>query len=145
VDGAHYRIECRTSSRQLDIYQGLKTDGAHVIQWSYSGQQHGPNSEFRLVDAKNGYYFLRARHSDKALQVPSGTTLDGARIEQRTFDGGTRQQWEIIYAGSGHFRLKNRHNNKFLDAGGSTAQGTDIVQRGGCSDTAEQFRLIRLP
>jgi hypothetical protein len=145
VDGAYYRIESRTSSRQLDIEYALQADGGNLLQWAHGGQPHSTNSEFRLEDAKNGYYYLRARHSDKVLQAPPANNTDGARIQQWTHNGGTHQQWQITYAGSGHFRLKNRLTNKYLDVGGSVAEGAPVVQRGGYSDTAEQFRFIRIP
>ncbi|MGW3891440.1 RICIN domain-containing protein, partial [Micromonospora chokoriensis] len=52
----------------------------------------GTNQQFQMVT--NGSYFqLRARHSNKCVDVPAAATADGVVLKQYSCNTGTNQQW----------------------------------------------------
>ena len=54
-------------------------NGAAVQQWTCTG---GANQQFRLEDQGGGYFYVRASHSNKCLDVSGVSALDGAAVHQ---------------------------------------------------------------
>ncbi len=48
-----------------------------------------------IVDVGAGYYRITNRHSGKSAEVASGSTSDGANVDQRTYSGGAHQQFQL--------------------------------------------------
>jgi hypothetical protein len=70
-----------------------------------------------------------ANASDKAFDVNSFSTADGANLMLWTYAGGHNQQFRFQSAGSGRYRIINRNSEKCLDiAGASTADGANLYQ-----------------
>ncbi|WP_189082361.1 RICIN domain-containing protein, partial [Mangrovihabitans endophyticus] len=65
----------------------------------------------------------------KALDVRDVSTANGAAIQQWDYTGGTNQQWQVVAAGDGAYRITARHSGKALDVRDvSTANGAAIQQ-----------------
>ncbi len=145
INNATYRIEARHSSRLLNVSGGDSNNGSPLIQWSFSGQGTTGNEQFKLVNAGSGYWYIRAVHSNKAIETFGGNTTNGTAIQQWTYHGGTNQQWQLIYRGSGNYSLKNRANGKFLTVTNNSLDlGAGASQQDGGTADHQQFRLIKI-
>jgi hypothetical protein len=75
------------------------------------------------------YYYIRARHSGKVLDVSGVSTAAGANVWQWTYVGADNQKWQLQNAGNGYYYLKAKHSGMYLDvAGSSTANGGNVLQ-----------------
>lgn len=87
---------------------------------------------------------IKIGHSGKCLDVPGGSRLDRARLQQWTCNGTNAQKFRVQdNDNDGWFALINVQSGKCLDAqGGSAALGTPIIQYT-CSNGGwnQQFRL----
>jgi spore coat protein A len=92
-------------------------------------------------------YKVIAKHSNKAMDVSGGNTANGAVVHQWDYVGGGNQQWNLIDAGGGLFKLQAAHSGRCLDvdAGGGTTNGAKVQQWDCNANTANmKFRLNRL-
>jgi len=90
------------------------------------------------------------KNSDKALDVvhddtsttADETKADGTKIMQFTRDDRVTQQWHLIDAGGGYYRLRNKNSDKMLDVpASSTTDGTVLDQWSDINGNNEQFQL----
>ncbi len=63
----------------------------------------------------NALYVLEVKHSGKALDVSSGSTADGANVQQWHQNGTAAQQWSFESAGSGFYVIRSKVSGKVLD------------------------------
>lgn len=74
-------------------------------------------------------YTLTNRKSGKALDVSGGSIADGANVIQWPSHGGTNQQWKLVDAGNGYYKIINVKSGKALEVdGASTADGANVQQ-----------------
>jgi hypothetical protein len=77
----------------------------------------------------NGLYKIIAKHSGKAMDVASASTMDGGNVHQWEYVGGTNQQWNVTAVGGGYYKIIANHSGKSLDVRDfSTADGGIIQQ-----------------
>lgn len=83
----------------------------------------------------NGRYFVVARHSTKVMEVASGSTNDGANIQQNAYSGGTNQQWDIIPLPStlggdySYYTMSAAHSGKAADVQNwGLSPGANVMQ-----------------
>ena len=62
-----------------------------------------------------GYFKIVSRSSGKVLDVPNSSTLNNAIIQQVQDNGGANQQWALIPAGNGFYKIMNRNSAKVLE------------------------------
>ena len=77
----------------------------------------------------------------RCLGVASGSTADGAAIEQRTYSGALGQQWQILQVETGKYKFVNMASGKVLDTSGTT-QGTAIVQRSYSGAASQKIPVV---
>lgn len=81
----------------------------------------------------NGFYEIRAQHSDKCLDVAHKSQAHRANVIQGTCVGGLNQQWRIVLVSDGRFQIRARHSDMCLDVAHKTmAHAGDVIQ-GTCS------------
>jgi hypothetical protein len=137
---SYYRITNRNSSRVLDVNGAATTDGASVIQWTWSG---GNNQQWRIVDIGDGYHRITNRNSGDAMDVNQASTTNGAPIIQWPWNGGNNQQWQIIDNGGGYYRIINRNSGSALDVNqGSTANGATVIQWPWNGGNNQQWQVV---
>ncbi|MEV7226923.1 RICIN domain-containing protein [Polymorphospora sp. NPDC051019] len=138
--GAWYVITSRHSGKAIDVYNFATNDGAPIVQWS---RNDGNQQQWQFVDAGNGYYKIRSRHSGKFLELPNAT--DGTQLIQNADNGTTRQHFRLADSDGGHVRFVNRHNSKALDVWEwSTADGGIISQYQDLGGWNQQWQLVRV-
>jgi hypothetical protein len=90
------------------------------------------------------WYVLVNRNSGKVLDDRAAAKNDGAAVVQWARHGGANQQWRLIDAGDGYFRLQNRNSGKVLDdLGWSKTAGSALVQWKDLNGTNQQFKLAK--
>lgn len=94
----------------------------------------------------DGIYVIKARHSNKALDVEGGSKDDGALIHQWDNYSLLSQQWNIVSVGDGFYKIENRNSGKVLDvSGASQNEGAAVHQWQYYSSlTSQQWRLVDL-
>ena len=81
------------------------------------------------LQAPPGVYELVASHSQKCLDVPEWSHIDGMPVVQWTCNGGDNQKWRVETTTDGYSRLVAQHSGKCLDVtGASTDDRADIIQ-----------------
>ncbi len=106
-----YKIVNKVSGKVIDISGASTLNGAVVHQWDYVG---GQNQKFKFVNAGNGFYSIRAVHSNLPLDIQTGSTTEGAYCVQRTLDGTGSQLFALPNVGGGFINLVNRTSGKAL-------------------------------
>jgi pectate lyase len=61
TSGHVYSLINAGCGQALDIYGSRKGNGSNVIQWPYKVSR---NQQFHLTDLNNGYWSIKAIHSD---------------------------------------------------------------------------------
>jgi endo-1,4-beta-xylanase len=137
---AWYVLVNRNSSKAIDVYNLVTTDGARITQWS---RNDGSQQQWQFVDSGGGYYRLRSRLSGKVLDVTGASTADGAAVIQWTDNNAGNQQFSIQTI-DGYIQLINRNSGKAVEVqGASTADGGNIVQYADWNGTNQQWQLSR--
>lgn len=117
----------------MSWYDGLTIDTA---TGAISGSNNQPINT-------TSYYKIINRNSAKLLGVTSGSTTDGAQIEQYTDGGWTSQHWQFIDVGGRYYKIKNRNSGKIMDiSSGSSADGANTIQYTDNGGLNQQFRII---
>ncbi|SNS37391.1 RICIN domain-containing protein [Actinoplanes regularis] len=97
----YYELRAQHSGKCLDVdgrgSGGANADLADVMQYRCWG---GNNQHWKFVEAGNGYYEIRAQHSDKCLDVDGrgagGENADFANVMQYHCWGGDNQRWRLV-------------------------------------------------
>lgn len=100
--------------------------------------------------ATAGRFYIKHNHAGQfsylSLDVPAGSAIDGVRIQQFTFHGGTNQQWQLVDVGNGFFTIVNVATGKALDVPGGAQTALMAVQQfrlhGGPN---QQWRFVTTP
>ena len=81
------------------------------------------------AQAPPGVYEIKARHSDKCLDVPGSSRADGTHIIQYTCNHTTNQIWKIYEGPTGYHTIRANHSDKCLDVPrSSTENDTGVIQ-----------------
>ena len=141
VSGATYKIINRNSGKLLDVYEGLTTDGADVIQWFDNG---GSNQRWVITSTSNGYT-IKCVKSGKLLDVYEASTANGTKVIQWFDNGGSNQRWDIVDLGNGYYKIINRNSGKALDVSENrTDNGASVIQWTYHGGYNQQWQLVRV-
>jgi hypothetical protein len=81
-------------NKVIDIANGSTADGAFADLVTKTGAEC---EQYRLQDAGNGYYYIVARHSGKALKLATTPGVNGTHIIQQTINStNEHQKWQIV-------------------------------------------------
>lgn len=137
VAGASVVLKPRhASGKCVDVKDVSTAPGAPLQLWDCYG---GENQRFYLEAMGDGYYRLKAAHSNLCLDAGDfGNPNDGASLRQWSCGNTPSQQFKVEYVDSNYYRLVAKHNGKCVDVSGAgTANGTRI-QMWTCNGTAAQ-------
>ena len=130
-----YRLVAQHSGKYADI-DGISTAaGARLLQWSSTSRT---NQQFEFIDAGEGHYKIKARHSGLVLQVASNS--NGADITQQADTGAHSQHWRLTDHGNNVVSIINRQSGLAMDVWErSTADGARISQYTYNGSTNQRF------
>ncbi|QHS62898.1 RICIN domain-containing protein [Chitinophaga agri] len=137
--GSYYKVINKNSSKSLEVYNQLTTNGAAIDQWDYWA---GLNQQWRFNAQTGNYFSVINRNSSKSLDVNGQSATAGAGVIQWDYAGGNNQQWQIIDIGFGYYKILNRNSGMALDVNGqSTANGGSIIQWNWNSGANQQWQI----
>lgn len=88
-------------------------------------------------------YAISAQHSGQSMDVASGSTSAGANIIQWPYAGSTNQQWVVVDAGEGYYKLSSVKSNMYIDVdGASSSDGANVIQWNSTSGSNQQFQFV---
>lgn len=91
----------------------------------------------------DGTYRIINRNSGKDLGVPGASTTNGTQLEQRTYNGGNNQKWQITSNGDGTYRLINLNSNKAAVVQSAlTTDGAAIIQWPYSGTLNEKWQIV---
>lgn len=97
------------------------------------------------ADITEGVYYIKNVNSGLYLDVANGSSTNGANIQQYAYNGSTAQQFKIVSAGSGYYKLLTGCSDyaQAVDVEAkSTADGTNILTWAAGTGTNQQFKFL---
>lgn len=81
---------------------------ANQAKVNVATNQKSSSQRFEIRSAGNGYYYLIAEHSGKALDVRGGSSADGTAVQQYALNtSAAAQKWAFISAGNGNYYIQS--------------------------------------
>lgn len=145
-----YQLRARHSNKCLDVQGGTGAtgDGVNVYQWECVGanqtNQLWTITPLDTSDDNNAIFRVRPVHSNKCLDVVSGSNQDGANVIQYTCGSASshNQLWRFNPTGDAN-QVRVLHSNKCLDVAGGTGatNNGDNVHQWGCIGASQTNQL----
>nr|WP_237519934.1 RICIN domain-containing protein [Streptomyces sp. HUCO-GS316] len=89
---------------------------------------------------------LQVNHSGKCVDVLSGSSADGAYVQQWDCWPEPQQIWNFVISSDGYYTVRAVHSGKCLDVWNSSQAEGAKVQQGPCYNTTSlQWKLIQRP
>ncbi len=141
VSDGLYRINSRHSGKSLMVSGSSTTNGANVVQHTYSGAR---SQQWYLINQGTGFYSLINANSLKSADVYGISTAPGANIAQWDYWGGTGQKWSLTQSGS-YYTIRSQLSNLPLDVlNFSTSDNAQIIQWNATGANNQQWSFTRL-
>jgi hypothetical protein len=135
-----YQLENVSSGLSLNVSNNLTSDGAPIVQYSYSGSS---NEKWTFTPTSNGYYQIVSVSSGKDVVVQGASTANGAKIVQWTFGSSGDDQWKPVENSNGSYTFYNLNSGKVLeDPGSSTSKNTQMDQYTANGGANQQWNVI---
>jgi 1-phosphatidylinositol phosphodiesterase len=137
-----FMIVNKNSGAALDMIGGDSGNGARINQWSYD--VNGPNQRWSLEPTEAGNHFqIHSYATGKVACIQQDLTTAGAQLYAWDYTGNnTAQQFDLIDAGNGYFKIKNVKSGLILEVLNSATTNDAKVQQN--SDTGAANQLWRL-
>lgn len=136
IDGVYTVRSSANSGWGWDIAGCSTSSGANLQVWD---TQH----RFVIQHDEGGYYTIRALNSGHYIDVPNGSSNNGASLHQYTYNDSNAQKWLIIPNTDGTYSFVSKCSGKYIDMkdGGSPSNGKDIIQYTGNNTSAQKWVL----
>jgi beta-glucanase (GH16 family) len=126
--GNHFKIISWASGKCESVAGDSLNQGAKIQEWDYVGNDDG--QQFDLVDAGNGWFYIKNVKSGLVLDVTGAQTTNGTPIQQWPANGTAAQLWRL--QPWGNYFIRSQVSGRYLYAqGGGTANGTQVGRHGG--------------
>ena len=91
VGGGYYKIIAEHSGKSIDVFSGLKDDGANVHQYTWNGSDA---QLWKFVDAGNGMYYIRSKLGN-VLGLSSENAVSGTNVCMRSMSQASSNKWKL--------------------------------------------------
>lgn len=124
-----------------------QSDTAYSFQYDTSGNPTGSAAEGRqpVTSVQNGgIYYIRASESRQYLDVQGIVDANGTPLMQNPFNGGLNQQFRLIDAGNGSFKIQpmNCASGRVVDVNAcSPADGTKVQIWDSYGNSAQTYKI----
>lgn len=137
---ASLRIVNRNSGKSLNLAYGGFTNGTAIGQ---SGYEDGNRQRWMLVPTEKGDHFkIVSWISGQSASIAFDSSMAGAQLWTWDYNNDPSQQFDLLDAGNGWFKIKNVRNGLVLEvAGGSTSDNATVQQN---VDTGASSQLWKL-
>ena len=135
-----YTLNAKENGNYLvSVMDAATADGSNVAMAPNAFANH---QRFAIQADGNGYYTIRATHTNKVLDVHAKGTANGTNIEQHSVNGGSNQKWLAVpYNGSYIFISKCNGLALDMNGGGQPTTGKNIQCWQLNWSTAQQWNL----
>ncbi|NMO15193.1 beta-mannanase [Pyxidicoccus fallax] len=100
-------------------------------------------SEAIVSSITEGDYVIRSAMTHKCIDIASGSTADGAKVQQWDCNGTNAQKFRISPTSDGYWKIINVNSNKALDiSNNSTAQNAKVHQWTYVGGNNQQFKFV---
>ncbi len=138
VDGGIYKIIAKHSDKVLDI-NGTAANGTFIVQNTFTGAQ---SQYFKINKIAGLCYLTPVSNPALSLEIIGAGTNNGDKVDLWGYWSGDNQQWAIIDAGNGYFKIINNRSGKVIDvSGGSTADGATVFQYDDLNANNQKWRF----
>jgi hypothetical protein len=136
----YYRLVNRRSGKVLEVSGASTTNGAAVVQRTWTG---GAHQQWLLEPNFDLSFRLVSRHSGKVLDSPGGSATQGTVLDQWSDTTSPHQWWRLTDNGDGYCRLVNVRTGLVADvSGGSLNDGAQVIQWTANGGTNQQWQLV---
>jgi Ricin-type beta-trefoil lectin domain-like/Secretion system C-terminal sorting domain len=122
----------------LDVSGISQANGAVLQQYQYLQQT---NQQWGLTQNSNGSYTIRARHSNKVVDVFQALQTENASIVQYDNFNGANQQWNISEVGCPAGAVQGLRRNATL-AGGAYRDGNKVLVQWASSADEDDYFVV---
>ena len=136
-----YRIaSCVSYNQVLDISGGFYDNGINLQVWQNDGVSQ---QRFNIEYIGDGYYKIKAKHSNKALTVQNENPIPGSKITQEEDKGLETQKWILKKIDNNVYNIVSKCGNLYLDIPYyDTSNGKHIQLYTQNDSSAQQFFFI---
>jgi hypothetical protein len=135
-----YQLENVSSGLSLNVSNNLASDGAPIVQYSYSGSA---NEKWTFTPTSNGYYQIVSVNSGLDAVVQGASTASGAKIVQWSFGSSGDDQWKPVLNSNGSYTFYNLKSGLVLeDPGSSGSKNTQMDQAAANGGANQQWNVI---
>ena len=142
IPNGYYYIASKLDNAKVIDINGAKTDnGIPAILWDYNGCD---NQIFYIEKLSDGTYRIKAKHSNRYIEVRNSSHDNGADVAQWDWDDNYAcKRWYIVDAGGGYYKFVNKESGKVIDVqGGNSGNGTRIQQYESNGTNSQYFKLV---
>jgi hypothetical protein len=122
--GGVYNIVNEGSGLYMDIAGASQDNGANVLQWSGNTQK---NQQFTLTKLDDGYWSIRAAHSQKSIDLYDWNKENDSSIKQWDYWEGDVQKWTLKSSETGGIKITSGYTQKLVTVANSD-KGADVYQ-----------------
>jgi signal transduction histidine kinase len=134
-----FRIVNKNSGKSLGVLDGVTSSSINAqFNYATSGDQ-----QWSLAPTEDGsHYKIISWASDKCVSIALNSMQPGARVWLWDYNSDPSQQFDLVDAGDGWFKIKNARSKLFLSVvGGSMENGAEVEQN---VDSESPDRLWKL-
>jgi hypothetical protein len=126
---SQFMIVNQNSGKCLDLIGGDGGNGARINQWTCD--TGSANQRWAIVPTENRDHFrLISYVTGKSACIAADSLDTGAQLHDWRYTGNNpAQQFDLIDAGNGWFKIKNVHSGKVLDVNGFSMDNDAKVQQ----------------
>jgi signal transduction histidine kinase len=117
----------RNSGKLMALAEGGLTNGTSIIQAGYHG---GAAQRWLLVPTESGGHFrLVAWPNGQSASIAFSSSLPGTQLWSWDYHSDPSQQFDLVDAGNGWFKLRNVRSGLVLEIGGASLANNALVQQ----------------
>lgn len=103
---ATFFIKNKNSGKYLDVKGGKPTNGANLIQWSFTGKQ---NQQWKLVEKSNGtYQIVSLLSGNPVIDIAGKSSKNGANAQIWK----SSQTFQVVKVSNGNYKLESAVSGK---------------------------------
>jgi hypothetical protein len=125
----YFMIVNQNSGKCLDLIGGDGSNGARINQWTCDPTS--ANQRWAILPTENRDHLrLISYVTGKSACIDADSLATGAQLHDWRYTGNNpAQQFDLVDAGSGWFKIKNVHSGKVLDVNGFSIDNDAKVQQ----------------
>lgn len=138
-NGWYMVVSGNSDARVLDINNWNRSNGGNLETYT---KNNTSNQRFQMIYLNNGYYAIKALHSDRYLHIQDENNKT-ANVHQWEGCSHNNAQWALKSAGNGYYYLQNRGNGSYLDnSGGRTSPGNNVISYPYNGSNSQKWKFV---